>query len=285
MPFFQNPFTADFEGNLVLGDRQYVQKFVIKGHTGRGDENVTSWTAGPYDFSGNDAAGNATSTLRIVYALHNTKNWGTMSVTVTTGAASSAAVTEAEVVSSLNADTLFAERFVATVSNGSVMIRQRKPKTEFKFYIENGRAEEKLGFNKRAGVAELPSYFARHTIANRFTYTDSQGHLVQLSAANAVDAAIINNAVDYKGVSLGYSSSTVHDDWQLLAGKSGLFQFTKGPSANAVSTTETVITYHAGAVAGDLGTKTVTQKDAGGLVVKQFVLPYTLTSGDLVTPP
>lgn len=100
-----------------------------------------------------------------------------------------------------------------------------------------------------------------------------------------MDAAVIDNAVDYKGNSLGYSHSTIREDWQLLRGKSGLFTFQKGPSTGSVSTTTTVITYPAGALAGDLGEKTVTQLDSGGAIVAIYQMPYTLLSTDLVTPP
>jgi hypothetical protein len=109
--------------------------------------------------------------------------------------------------------------------------------------------------------------------------------LIALAPGTATEAALINNAVDAKGNSLGYSSSTVHTDWELLAGRSGLFQFTKGPSTGSVSTTTTTIIYPAGASTGDLAKKIVTQYDASSVVVKQYEMPYTLTSGDLITPP
>jgi hypothetical protein len=292
MSFFQNPFTDEYRFPLLLGDRHYSPTFVMKPNAGREKEAVVAWTAGPYNMSGNDTDGNSCAVLKICFRLHSIKNWATMSVTTTTGAASTSAVTEAEVAASLNADTLFRERFVAHVSgygdNAGVrlQIRQRKPITEFEFYIVSGQAEEKMNFNKRAGVAELPTFFARHTIANRFTYPDSQGRIIQLNPGSAnVDAAIINGAVDAYGKTLGYSSSTVKKDWELLAGSSGIFQFKKGPSANVVTTTEVVIEYSAGAVAGDLARKITTKKDASAVVVTYFEEPYTLTSGDLITPP
>ncbi len=291
MPFFQNPFTEDFEGNWLLADRQHIPKFVVKGNSGRGRETVTSWVDGPYNLSGNDTEGDARNILKICFCLNNNKNWATFSINVTTAAVSSSAVTGLEIVNSLNANTLFAERFVAEIGSYNkstkpkVMIRQRKPATEFKFYIINGQAEEALKFNSLAGVAELPTYFSRHTLANRFSFEDSVGMLIELDTSNSVDAAVINNAVDINNVSLGFSSSTVSEDWELLQGRSGLFQFTKGPSGNSVSATTTTITYHAGAKVGDLAKKLITEKDAGGLIVSQYEIPYTLESGDLITPP
>lgn len=293
MSFFQNVFAEDFEGIWVLGDRQHSPTFVCKANAGRDKEIVIAWNKGPYDLSGNDADGNSKALLKLAFRLFDTKNWATISVDITTGAASSSAVTPEEIVAALNSDTTFSERFVASISSYNlinnadrkIMIRQRKPVTELKFYIINGFAEGVLRFNARAGVYELPTYFAKHTIANRFTYTDGQGYLIQLTPGTNIDAAIINNAVDARGVSLGYSHSTVQSDWQLLKGRCGLFQFTKGPSANAVSTTETTIVYPAGAIAGDLATKIVVQKDASTVVVARYEMPYTLTSGDLITPP
>jgi len=214
MSFFQNVFTGDFEGNWVLGDRQHSPKFVVKRNAGRGDEKVSAWAEGPYDLSGNDADGTSCDTLAIVYALTNPKNWATLAVDITTQAASAAAATPEEVVASLNANTTFAERFIASLATfpgGSkrVEISQKKPITEMRFYIQNGRAEEKLRFNARAGVAELPSYFARHTIVNRFTYEDCQNHLIALDiAGSVVDKNVVVNAVDYKGTGLGFDGTT-----------------------------------------------------------------------------
>lgn len=283
MSFFQNVFTYDFEGNWVLGDRQHIPKFVVRRNAGRGDEMVVAWNQGPYDLSGSDADGtNTCDTLEIVFSLHDFNNWATISVDIASGADDTSAVTPSEVVTALNADTLFAERFVASLSGWvedtsglkRLMIRQRKPATEMRFYINNGRAEEKIQFNGRAGVAELPTYFDRHTIANRFTYEDCQNHLIALDpTSSTLEQNIILNAVDFKGVSMGYDGTTVQEDWELLEGRSGLFDFTSNDGSG------TVIIYHAGAQEGDLAKKIVT--DSGNT----FVIPYTLTSGDLITPP
>lgn len=290
MPFFQNPFKDEFRASVPLGDRHYTPTFVLKENAGRAQDAVWAFVASPFDLSGTDPEGDDSDTLNICYAMYGTKNWATMSIDVTTAAASSAAVTSSEIVNSLNANVAFAERFVAEIGQFEnkawrVVIRQKRPITEFRFYIVNGQAEHFIKFNGRAGVAELPTYYSRHTIANRFSFEDSQGCLIELDPTNDVDAAVIDGAVDYKGVTLGYSSSDVQDDWELLKGSSGLFQFTKGPSVNVVTATETVVVYPAGARAGDLAMKTVTRKDAGGLVVQKFEMPYTLESGDLITPP
>jgi hypothetical protein len=291
MTFFQNPFLSDFEGNWLLGDRHHIPKFVCPHNAGRGDEHVVTWAEGPYDLSGVDSDGtNDTDTLVVVYALNDQpksgvsfKNWATISIDITATAASISAVRPEEIVTDLNADATFAERFEALLQHSKgegapnaiprVVIRQRAEKTNFRFYIQNGRAEDVLQFNQRAGVAELPTFFGRHTIANRFTFTDNQNHIIALDPTDGVDARIIDDAVDAYGNSLDFTSATVQEDWELLAGRSGLFDFTSDDGSG------TVIIYPAGAKAGDLAKKIVTN---GG---NTFVLPYTLESGDLITPP
>lgn len=288
MSFFQNVFASDFEGNWVLGDRQHSPKFVCPHNFGRGDEIVAAWQVGPYDLSGNDGDGNAKSTLNIVYALREPKNWATLSINI--AGSTPAATTAEEIVATLNNNASFVERFSANYEpyqNSSVrrvVIRQKRPITEFRFYIRNGQAETDLMFNLKAGVAELPSYFDRHTMANRFAYSDSQNHLILLNASGSVvDQYLIDHAIDVFGVSKGFSHSTVHADWELLAGRSGIFQFQKGPGTSVTSTTTTIL-YSAGSKAGDLAKKIITKKDSSNNIVEQAEIPYTLTVSDLITP-
>jgi hypothetical protein len=286
MSFFQNVFASDFEGNWVLGDRQHIPKFVVPQNTGRGDEYVVAWTQGPYDLSGNDSDGTNTSdTLEIMYALREPKNWAEISVDIMSGADDTSAVTAAEVVIALRADTLFAERFTASLSGFDgvtgltrISIRQKKPITEMRFYIKNGRAEEAIRFNGRAGVQELPTYFTRHSIDNRFSYTDSQNHVIELDVGNAVDLNVVLNAVNAHGVAVdfGWDGTTQQADWELLRGKSGMFDFT---NSDGSSDPNTKIIYSAGAIAGDLAKKIITSGP------DTFVIPYTLTGDDLITPP
>lgn len=293
MPFFQNPFANDFEGNWLLSDRQYTVKFVAKSNAGRGKEMVYAWTAGPYNLSGNDPDGNPRKYLSIIYRLHNTKNWATLKIDLTGYASSASAVTIEEVVTALQSNTVFSERFIAQLgsfdnkgSARTVVIRQKKPCTELEFYIKNGQAEVYLGFNARAGVAELPTYFAMHTIENRFNFVAGEGRIIMLNpVSSTVDSNLIDNAKDALGNSMGYDHNLVQEDWQLLRGRSGIFNFTKGPSTSAVTSTETVITYPAGAKTGDLALKTITRKDTNSIVVESFQMPYTLTASDLIVPP
>ena len=300
MSFFQNVFNFDFEGNWLLADRHHIPTFRVNQNRGRGLKNVVNYVNGPHDLSGNDPSGNPLSTLNIVYAINELpktgqafKNWATMSIDVTASSADATAVTNREIVTSLNNDTLFSERFVASFDKGftneddflgipivstanestRVVITQKKDETNFRFYIQNGQAESALKFNQRAGVAEIPSFFARHTMENRFTFEDCQNMLILLDNTDPVDEAIINEAVDSRNELIGYDASVVKEDWELLEGRSGLFEF-----VNQVDPT-TKITYSAGAKVGDLALKTV---EVGG---STFNLPHTLEAGDIITPP
>lgn len=300
MSFFQNPFRSEFRGNLVLGDRSQALEFVCPGNTGRGDDMTISWKGlSTYDLSGNDSDSNATKTLNIRYSLdaQNFTSWALLSVDISAGAGSTSAVKPAEIVAALNASSAFTNLFTAQIisfngnlpptnDNLRIQIQSIKPVTRFHFYVQSGQADSVLNFNARAGVSELPAYFNRHTIANALVYPDSVGMLIILVPGSSnVDQATIDNAVDKKGNSLGYSHSTVQTDYALLAGRSGLFQFTK----NVVDTSNRItsqIIYSAGAKVGDLAMKTTySYTTTNTLPTTSAQVPYTLASGDLITPP
>jgi hypothetical protein len=292
MSFFQNPFCEEFRGNWLLGDRQHVITFACKGNAGRGPEMVCCHNnEKTYDLSGNDADGTAKKNLIINFAIDSDmfKNW--TSLTVDISGATAAATTPAEVVAALNDDDSFSSWFTANLSPwnkevnyNKIQITQNQPNSRMKFFIRSGGAETVLQFNAKAGVAELPSYFVRHTVDDtyRWDYTDAQNQLVLLDpGANDVDANVITNAKDANGNSLNLDSSTVQADWQLLQGRSGLFKFSKYTVADAKITAK--IEYPAGAKVGDLAKKTEYQY-TGDLVSEATEIPYTLTSGDLLTP-
>lgn len=283
MTFFQNPFTQDFEGNLLLADRQHIPKFVVKGNTGRGVDHVISYGVAPFDLSGNDADGGAHVALRINFTVDGS-NW--VAIEIPMIAVDLSAVTVYEVVSTLNADTRFASYFVAsTTPSGNVKITQKKSPDRFRFYISNQFAEEVLLFNKKAGINEVPSYFNRHTVDNTSNFTDGAGLLIELNVAGSVvDANVVDNAVDVRNNSLGFDSSSPKNDWEMLEGKSGLFMFQKQTVDGSGRVTET-IEYHAGAKVGDLAKKTkYTYTGAFTNPDQMTQEPYVLTSGDLVTP-
>jgi len=349
--FFQNPFKEDFKGNWVLGDRQQSITFTCPANKGRGDEHMCTWAVGPYDLSGNDDDGVSEANLTLYYAYDpNYKFFTPITIDVSAGAASTSAVTVREIIAALNANTTFFSLFEASLMNDvKVLIRHKR--ASMKSYVSNNGAETKLKFNGRAGVAELPIYFLRHTIGNRFTYTDCTASLVPLNhlitaisqaspaavtsaghglttgqqiiitgtnsdavidgtrtitstgtdtftaAANAataagnrgrystlVEAAIINNAVDKDGNTLGYSASSVKDDWTLLDGRSGLFLFKKN-TIDGSSRVTVSIQYPAGAGVGDLA-KMIKNTYTGAATepTNSTEFPYVLTSGDLITP-
>lgn len=288
--FFQNVFTSEFLGNLVLGDRSYSLTFKCPSNAGRGDEIVYSWNEPNYDFSGNDADSNSKSVLNIWYAIDQGtfRNWSNIAVTIST----SASVSAETVVSTLNANDAFQCVFEATTVRSKagiatgIQIKQKKSAVEMRFYIANGRAETVLGFNKRAGVSQMPEYFARHTIANRFNFDDSFGNLIYLNPSTLTSAALINNAVDHAGRTLGFSSGTVLADWQLLEGNSGLFTFVKQTVDSTGSGRVTQkIEYPAGAIVGDFAKKTTYTYTGSKTAPDQIAeVPYVLTSGDLITP-
>jgi hypothetical protein len=174
-----------------------------------------------------------------------------------------------------------------------------------------GRAETVLQFNARAGVAELPTYFRRHTVFNSptpgaavnpftvdittggQTYEDGINQLIELDPNAAggsllVDDDIVGNAVDKNGNSLGYDNTTIKNDWELVQGQTSTFLFTSvlaGGSANPIVETTDTLEYPAGAKPGDLAKKTTTEYDSAGDIVNQYVIPYTLVAGDLIVPP
>lgn len=297
MTFFQNVFTSDFRGTFPIADRAQTPLFPCPKNAGRGDEIIVAWNEGPYDLSGTDADSNTTDTLVINFAtnVNDFRDWATISLDIS--GATPAATTTEEIVAAVNADNRFKSYFTAKTekfSSGTsrVTISQRQPVPRFRFYIVDGRAEEKIRFNARAGVAELLTYFHRHIVwidfdvTEKLIWSDGTNILRELDPGSSdVDAAIIDDAVDKNGKTLGLDSSTVKADWELMNAQSGFFEFTKGPSVMGVSTTETEIMFHAGSKVGDFAQKIVTQLDSGGAIVAKFILPHTLVSSDLITPP
>ena len=295
MSYYANPLSTDFEANWVLGDRQHQPKYVCPHNAGRGDERLAAYNEGPYDLSGNDVDGNSRDTLTINFALNDTKNWAAHSVDIAAGAASASAVTVSEIITNLNADEVFASFFTARLDNFDsntdsinrtrVVIVQKKPITQMRSYISQGRADEALNFNKFIGIAEIPTFFDRHTIANRFSHDDSQSHIILLDpAGSTVDANLIDNAVDAHGVSKGFDSGTIQDDYELLAGKSGIFTFQKITVDGSDRITQ-IIEYHAGSTTGDFARKIQYTYTSTNTKPDQITeIPYTLLVGDLITP-
>jgi hypothetical protein len=231
MGYFQNVFDSEFLGALLLSDRQYNLTFKIRANR-NSSTLMRAYGTAPFNTTGN-------TTLTFNVSVDSGRSFNAFSVTLTSGSAR----TPAQIVDDLNADTTFASYFTASVEGfsvdqkGMVVVKSRFQRENFKAYINNTSAETVLKFNRYAGVAELPDYFARHTIANRLTYTDSLGCLVQLS--QPTDNTIITDA--------GLSTSP-KADYELLHGRSGLFMFNK-QTVDSSSRVTQKIEYPAGAVA------------------------------------
>lgn len=188
--FFQNVFSTEYSGSLTLGDRQYTTKFVCLPNNGRGNNYCHAFTKESYDLTGNDDDGNDRSVLTINYAFNfHPTAYSALNITVDAGAASASAVTAKEIVNNLNNNTTFAEYFLAEAINAvdgrdyppyTVRIKTRSEHIH-RFYISNKGAETRLKFNAKAGVSDMPTYFSRHTIENRFTFSDSAALLIPLN--------------------------------------------------------------------------------------------------------
>jgi hypothetical protein len=275
MPFFQNPFDSEFRGTLILGDNKFVLTFAVPPNKNSHDAMV-AWNTEPYDFS-------VVTNLALNYAYDvEFKNYSPLSINVV--GVVPGATTAAEVVALLNADATFADMFVASVIKftsagpNTVLIKAKsgRPKQMVRMYIDNAGAEQSLGFNKKAGVNEIPTYFSRHTIANRFAFPDSVGMLVELDTSDAVDQAIITEA--------GFDYLNPLADWQMLNGRSEVFTFRKITKDGSGRITE-IIEYPAGAIEGWLAKKTLYVYSGISTTPDQITEePYVLTTGDLVTP-
>ena len=313
MTYFMNPFHEDFYGVWVIDDRAHHPTFPCPRNAGRGHNIVTAWnlpSGDPprtWDLSGVDADGDATKDLVLQFAIGaDFLNWTILTVDLTDDSnvsftAVPAAMQPNQIVAILNAHDTFPSYFTASLGQyeddprDRIMITQKIPIERMKFFVVKGTADEVLGFNARAGIAELPTYFARHTVFNRdattglVAFEDGTNILVTLDPSNAggasvVDDDIIDNAVNAKGINLGLDSSTIQEDWELVQGQSGTFSFTKIASG-ASTTTVTKIIYPAGAKIGDLAKKVVEEYDGAGDLMREFIMPHTLVSADLITPP
>lgn len=273
MAFFQNVFDQEFLGNLLLADRKLSPVFKVGPNKNLQTKQV-AWNAGPYDLS-------SSPNIEFNFAWDpDFKHWASVSIDVSGATASS--TTAAEVASALNGDPTFSSTFRAEVtslpSGDSVIVSKvASKKQQVKFYFGNSGAETVLGFNKMAPVAELPAYFARHTVDNLGVFEDSVGLLIRLDETNSIDQAIIENA--------GMDPAAMKADWELLRGRSsGLFTFQKLTVDGSDRITQ-IIEYPAGALAGDFARKiNYSYTGSNTNPSKVTEIPYVLQSGDLVTP-
>ena len=282
--FFQNVGESEFRGCWVLGDRQYVLEFICPPNLNKSDYQL-AWNAEPYDFS-------TYNTLTINYAWDvNFKNYSSLDINV--AGATPAATLASEVVTALNANAIFAEMFVArivpmpipnsipgyVVQPNTVLITKKsgRIKPNIRLWITNAGAEQLLRFNMKAGVSQMPAYMERHTIANRFNYPDSLGCLILLDETDpVVDQSIIEQA--------GFIPGDMQDDWQLLSGRSGIFNFQKITVDGSNRITQ-IIQYPAGSLVGAFARKIKYVYNGANTNPSQITeIPYVLQSADLITP-
>lgn len=269
MSFFQNLFNSEFRGNWTLDDKKYSLTFICPANQNSSNFQST-YNVGPWDLNGKE-------NLTLNYAYDpEFKNYTALNVDVSGENSSSTTVNE--VCDALNSDETFASMFRANL-NGSAVVITANPtrKKEIKLWISNSGAEQSLRFNKKAGVSELPSYFARHTIENRFNFPDSTGQLILLDENDSADQDIIESA--------GFSPSDMKQDWELIAGRaSGLFTCQKLTVDGSDRITQ-IIEYPTGAVAGAFARK-INYTYSGGNINPDTVteIPYVLATGDLITP-
>lgn len=283
MTYFQNPFNSEFLGVLLLADRHLSPTWKVKGNV-NDSFLMLAWNTPPYDLS-------VETDLTINFSLHPDsigihRNYASITIDLTTAAASVSAVTAAEVAEALNNNTTFSSYFEAIVdieyNTGDAQLKIRA-KSNFRretsrVFISNSGAESVLRFNKMAGVAELPSYFGRHTITEANNFSDSNAMLIELDPLGSpIDATIVDEA--------GLDSSTVREDYELLTGRSGLFTF-KNQTVDGSDRITEIIEYPAGAKEGDFAKKsTFTYTGANTNPDEVFEEPHVLESGDLITPP
>jgi hypothetical protein len=279
MAFFQNLFNQEFRGNWVLADRQYSLTFSCPANQNSSDLQL-AYNNGPWDFTELDLSGSSAGILTLNYAWDpDLKNYTTLEIDVT--GENPSATTPQEVVNNLNSNETFFAIFTAELNKDftSVLIKSKASRLKaIRLWISNTGAEKQMKFNKMAGVAELPSYFNRHTIDNRFNYSDSTGSLILLDETDIdIDIPIIEEA--------GFSPNEMKEDYELLAGRaSGLFSFKKLTVDGSDRVTET-IEYPAGAKVGDLAKKTnYAYSGSNKNPNKVTEIPYLLQNSDIIIP-
>jgi hypothetical protein len=185
MSFFQNLFD-EYEGYWSLGDyKGYALTFNVPSNKNKG-EGFIAWNVEPYDLSTNGVL-----TLNFAFD-SNFKNFASITVDIASSLVDPSVATASEIRDVLNNTPAFSDWFVAGIDNATrggersggpfrLFVRQKKSNTSFRTYISNTGAELKLKFNKFGGVADIPSYFEKDTIANRFETSESNGRLIRLS--------------------------------------------------------------------------------------------------------
>lgn len=284
MAFFQNPFDFEFRPTLLGSDRQYSQTFSLKANRNFSGY-MANYAGGPtWALNGNDLEGNPKNVLTFHIATDpEFLQYHAIPVTIT--AASLAATTVDEVVSSLNANVVFAQYYLASktksgIKDGTnptgvnILIQPIVGSTSMRTYISNYGAETVFLFNKHAPIKELPNLFKQYAVSQINNYPDrGADRLILLDPANDVDAAVITAA--------GFNPAAPKADWQLLAGANdGYFTVKTTYDTNL----KVEVKYFTGALAGSPAKKTY-YTYSGGNLTGMIETPHVLESGDIIAPP
>lgn len=271
--FFQNVFDSDFMGSMIYSDRQYNITYKVGPNINK-TYLMVNWVDGPYDLT-------TFNVLTINISLDKGIYYSPINVTLP----ASANLTSFDIVTALNNDVNFKTWFDAEVyGDGSVNPTQYSTRIKinanktlatrqseiWKCYISNTSAERVLGFNRKCPVAELPTYYNRHTIAQRPNFSDGVGMLILLDTSLAQDQAIITNA--------GFDYTNVQPDWKLLTGRAETFRFNiKTYDGSSRLTSELI--FNSGAKAGDMSLlRLYTYVGATTAISAVYDTPHTLTA-------
>lgn len=266
MSFFQNLFDFEFRATLFGADRQYQTTYKMPANTNRSDY-IVSDNIGPFNLTGK-------TDLTINYAYDpDLRNYAALVVNVS--GLNVAATTVSEVVEALNSNSGFSGLFLASKQANGISIKTKRSRLYFRSYVSNSGAESVIKFNKNAPIFELPKYFERYSIENRFNYPDlGPSRLILLNPADPIDSNIISNA--------GLDPLSPTPDWKLLKGTNDAFWFYKRTYTTGQLSSE--IKYPAGAKEGDLAKKTHYIYNGSDLI-EVMEVPYILQSSDLLVPP
>lgn len=264
MSFFQNPFNQEFIGSMLFDDRQLNPNFKCPANKNTSNYQV-AYNKGPWNLS----SGN---NLTINYIKNGEEIINSLIISLTGSNINE--ITTLEVLNSLNSNDNFNMHFEAFIQNDSIIIKQ-KINDQFKIWISNTGAEVVMGFNKHAGVAELPSYYKKNSL--NLNLDGELKQLIFLDETDPVDINVIENA--------GFVAADMKDDWELLNGTvNGTFIFKKSTIDGSNRVTST-IEYPAGAKEGNLARKTTYKySGTGNSPTETTEEPYVLTSSDLITP-
>ena len=295
--FFQNVFNKDFHGTIYgVGETESPVNWTIGANIGRSTNSVVHW-AGPgvaggrYDLSGK-------TTLTIKFARPAAPNaFFSIAVDITATAAAAGSVSINEIVTDLNADSMFSTLMTASVVDGPNEVKDATygfalgggvakqiditGKVPGEFYVLNASAEEVLKFNKKAPIKELLTFFKLFSWDVDGTPAAAGGVATKMDSLPLIwlDTADANAQVAITTAGLVYGDK--QDDYQLLKGHVPEYQFIKNTYSGADHLTQ--IIYNAGAKPGDPAIKT-TMVYVSNKMTESTTVPHVLVAADLVTP-